>query len=281
MKTVLRILFLLLAVTASSCVVFPTRLADDTPYGSQSIDFIVLDETSRIEVSATLGAPVRVFSNGRWWLYQSDRRLTEWFLLIGTGGDIFGGGVAIYSLVVEFSDADFVKNLTVVTDQHPCKVDETICYDDGRLTVVQDTPAIARTFPDESSNAPVTDSQLQALRGEETDRFSATLDSGEQVELVERRGLSFDARSMKPFTGHISMFDGDGVRRAERSYDSGKLEGVETIWHRNGEKAYRAHYKNNLLHGPYVVWEQDGSINFEACYEDGTLIATWKDKCQR
>jgi len=121
--------------------------------------------------------------------------MTEWLWFIATAGGgeggTFGGNVLIYSLVIEFGDDDVVSNLTVVTDQHPCTDDETVCYDDG------------------------------------------------------------------------------------------ELEGVETMWHRSGEKAYRAHYKNNLLHGPFVVWEQDGSISLEACYEDGIFVASGKGKCQR
>ena len=284
MNAVFRLLFLLLVAAASSCV-FPTHLADKNPYGRQSIGFIVLNETSREEASATLGAPVRVFSNGRWWLYQSDRRMTEWIWFLcaqtGCGGGEFGGALRLYSLLLEFGDEDVVSNLTVLTNQHPCTDDETVCYADGRLTAVDEFTTAAQTYSDESSYATLTDIQLQALRGEETDRFSGTSDRRIQVELIERGGLVFDAGSMKPFTGNISKYHDDGARAIERNYVGGMLEGVETAWYPNGEKSYRAHYKNNLLHGPVVVWERDGSIIIEGCFENGTPVAFKTDKCGR
>ena len=256
MNTVFRLLFILLVAAASSCV-FPTHFAEENPYGSQSIGFIVPNETSREEASATLGAPVRVFSNGRWWLYQSDRRMTEWFwffcMQTGCGGDEFGGALRLYSLIIEFSDDDIVSNLIVVTDKRPCSKDEVICYVDEKLIVTHKSTTVTQTYRDESPNAPVSDALLQALRGEETERFSATSESGDEIELVERGGLTFDAHSMRPFTGQIS-----------RSYDD--IVGMFS-------------YDEGLLHGPMVVLEGDESILMEACFEHGTLLALTEDNC--
>jgi hypothetical protein len=298
-NTVFRLLFLLLVAAASSCV-FPTHFADKNPYGSQSIGLIVLNETSREEASATLGAPVRVFSNGRWWLYQSDRRMTEWIWFFcaqtGCGGGEFGGALRLYSLLLEFGDEDVVSNLTVLTDQHPCTDDETVCYADGRLTVVHEFATAARIYSDESSYATLTDIQLQALRGEETDRFSGTSDRGIQVELIERGGLVFDAGSMKPFTGHITKFEDCtkledcGVWRTELTYDAGKLDGP-VIWEiedcTNFEdcvvlRAELTYDAGKLkLDGPMVIWERDGSVLMEACIEDGDPVTSTKDNCPR
>ncbi len=83
MKTVIRVLFLLLVAAASSCVVFPIHPADENPFGSQSIGFIVPGDTPRIEIESQFGAPHRVYSEGRWWLYHADRRMTTWFLFVG------------------------------------------------------------------------------------------------------------------------------------------------------------------------------------------------------
>lgn len=257
MKTVFRLLFLLLAAAASSCV-FPTHLADENPYGSKSIGFIVLNETSRTAVSTTLGAPVRVFSDGRWWLYQSDRRMTEWFWFIATPGGAdggeFGGDNRIYSLIIEFGNDDIVSNLTVVTDQRPCSKDEVICYVDSKLIAVHESTRATQTYRDESSNAPVSDVLLQAFRSEETRRFSATSESGDKVELVERGHLVLDARSMKPYTGHITQSHDDIVGKS--SYEAG------------------------TLHGPVVVRGKDGTILWEACFEHGTMLDSAEDRCK-
>ena len=256
MKTVVRLLFFLLVATACSCVV-PTRLADENPYGSKSIGFVVLNETPRTEVSATLGKPVRVFSKGRWWLYQSDRRMTAWLWFIATPGGAdgveFGGDTLIYSLIIEFGDDGMVSDMTVVTDQRPCSKDEVICYVDSKLIAVHESTRATQTYRDESSNAPVSDVLLQALRSEETRRFSATSENGDKVELVERGHLVLDARSMKPYTGHITQSHDDIVGKS--SYEAG------------------------TLHGPVVIRGRDGTILWEACFEHGTMLDSPEDRC--
>jgi hypothetical protein len=205
----------LLVAATSSCIAFPTRLADERPYGSQSIGFIVLNETTRTDVSTTLGEPVRVFSDGRWWVYQSDRRMTKWLIIIGTpggaGGGELGGETRIYSLIVEFGADDIVSNLALVTDRRPCTDDKTLCYAEGRLDVLNESDSANQTYDDESLHATLTDTQLQEFRGEETVRFSATLDSGASVELINLDGMVFDTQSMSPFSGRISYSDDDLV----------------------------------------------------------------------
>ena len=267
MRIIILVLFLLLMAAASSCLVFPTQLADENPYGNQSIGFIVLNETPRTDLSATLGAPIRTFANGRWWLYQSDRRMTTWFLFVGAlagGGSAteFGGHIRIYSLIVEFSDNDIVSNLIVITDRDPCSKDKSICYADGELIVANKSTTAAQTYHDQSPNAPLSDARLLALRGKKIERFlalqesgdevelveqrfSATSENGEQLELVERGGLVFDALSMKLCTGQISRSFGDTVATLS--------------------------YKEGLLHGPTVVRDANGTVLMEAYYEHGQV----------
>ena len=273
-----------MVAAASSCVAFPTHIADDNPYGSQATEFIVSDKTSRTEVSSVLGAPVRIFSDGRWWVYHSERQMTSWSILyastMGVGGIGFGGDTLIYSLLIEFDDTDVVKDLAVITDKQPCTNHERLCYGDGVLKVAKEPATSApRYYSDESVNRHLNDAYL-ALRGDETDRFSATLNSGEQVELVEQGNLCFDAGSMQPFTGHVTLFDDDGAKRAERTYESGQLEGIETIWHPNGQKAFQAHYKDNLLHGPFLGWNQNGYFYYEVCFQDGVMVDLPMDECR-
>ena len=191
--------------------------------------------------------------------------MTTWFYFVGAlagGGSAgeFGGDNRIYSLIVEFSDDDIVSNLMVVTDRHPCSKDKAICYVDGNLIAANGPTTAGQTYRDESPNGSTSDARLQALReierflatsdsGDEVEladqRFSATLESGGEVELVERDSLIFDARTGKPFSGQINRWYGDIV--AMLSYEAG------------------------LLHGPAIVRDGDGTVLVQANYEHGKI----------
>jgi hypothetical protein len=179
--------------------------------------------------------------------------MAAWFVIIGTqggvGGGEFGGDTLIYSLIVQFDDHDIVSSLAVVTDQRPCTDDKTFCYADGRLAVLHESNTAAQTYDDESSYATLTDTQLQALRSEETARFSATLVGGGEVELFERGGLFFDASSMRPFTGHIVAFTVDEVGFAEQSFDEG------------------------VLRGPMIMRDEEGSVLGELPLNNETFVS--------
>jgi len=105
-------------------------------------------------------------------------------------------------------------------------------------------------------------------------------DAGYELELIMRDGLIYEVGATVPYTGHITVSDVHGVKESERTYIGGKLNGVETIWYRNGAKSYQAYYKDNLRHGPMTFWGRGGSITSQVCYEDGVLVNLSKDKCQ-
>lgn len=138
MKRTSVFLLFLLALVVGACV-FPTRLADDKPFGEPFIGFIEPGKTSKTQIEIQLGAPNRESSDGRWWAYHADHRTTEWgwFICVptGCGADEFGGELRHYNLVIEFSKEDVAKRSAVVTDRRPCTRDRTLCYSDGELTV--------------------------------------------------------------------------------------------------------------------------------------------------
>lgn len=283
------LMFLLCAAVfllVSACV-FPTRLADDDPYSEKVIGFVEPGDTLRADIESVLGTPHRTYSAGRWWLYSANRQMTEWLVFIatpgGASGATLGGDVRLYSLIIEFGEQDVVKNHTIVTDKSTCTSDQSLCYEGGALTAIQGGAAMAEVFHDESTNALVSDEEILArLTGIETWRFSATSDSGSQLMLTERSGLVFEIDETVPFTGHIVVYDTQGAKRLERTYDRGKLNGVDMMWYENGQIAYRMHYRDNLLHGPVSVWEPDGSeaTFLQGCYENGEPVYSNKDKCQ-
>lgn len=66
-----------IVLAASGCV-FPKRLAEENPFRSEVVGFIEPGATTRVEVEETLGTPFYKFSDGRWWAYCAQRRMTDW-----------------------------------------------------------------------------------------------------------------------------------------------------------------------------------------------------------
>jgi hypothetical protein len=107
-----------------------------------------------------------------------------------------------------------------------------------------------------------------------------TTDAGYEIELIKRDGLIYEVGATDPYTGHITMSDVHGAKESERTYIGGKLNGIETIWYRSGEKSYQAYYKDNLRHGPMTLWERNGWVSSLVCYENGVLVDLSTDECQ-
>ena len=272
------------ALSMSACV-FPIQLADDEPYGEQFIGFIELGDTPRSEIESQLGTPYLVFSDGRWWLYQANRQMTKWGWLFcvqtGCDGGEFAGKVRLYSLVLEFNEKDAVNKTLVITEQHPCNRDQTLCYRDGVLSVIEEGNALTQVFPGNTPNTPVTfvDHDVEP-DNKVSRRFMVTADDGFQQELIERNGLIYEAGATDPYAGHITLSDVHGVKEWERTYEGGMLNGAETFWYTTGEKSYRAYYVDNVRHGPMTSWKRDGSISFQMCFERGMLVDLNMDECQ-
>jgi len=280
-----RFLIFPLVLLIGACV-FPTRLADEKPFGREATGFIDPGNTPKAEIEAKLGSEFQESADARWWVFHADRRMSEWFWFICVGGGSlgapvgcdggdFGGKHHRYSLVIQFDELDIVKNTAVVSEKNPCTDDMTLCYRDGVLTV--NISNIPGRRPEKS---PIL---LRPHIADPWDRsgIRATVmaNTEYQTELVDRSGLIYEVGSTVPFTGHVTLSDDQGIKEWGRTYEDGKLNGVETFWYRNGEVSYQAHYVDNLHHGPMTFWERDGSVSSRLCYEYGLLVDVSMDEC--
>ena len=140
-------------LTVGGCVL-PKRLPEENPFRAGVVRFIEPGATTKVEIEETLGTPFYKFSDGQWWSYCGDRRMTEWFWFVllpvgsegasdgasgGTfGGGTFGGDTKDYSLVLRFGDNDIVNEVVAIKNEDGCTRDGTICHKCGFLEVVQD-----------------------------------------------------------------------------------------------------------------------------------------------
>ena len=133
----LRYFVFLLASMLSACV-FPTRLADETPFGEVVIGSVEVGETTGEEILARIGEPSEKYAHGRWWAYHTTREMSEWFALICVPngecawGD-FGEGERPYSLIIEFNDKNVLQKTAVVHEKNPCSRDGSVCFHEGSI----------------------------------------------------------------------------------------------------------------------------------------------------
>lgn len=152
-KNGLRVIaFLLLYLSCLSGCIFPVHLADDEPFREEDIPPLIVGSTTKTEVLDLLGEPEASFQNGQWWVYNEDRKMTEWLVIMcagygACGGDTFGGDVRQYSLILEF-DNELFKALYVVKEDDPCGPDNSVCLVDVLLEI-PDISSVDIQVPDD------------------------------------------------------------------------------------------------------------------------------------
>jgi len=262
MNTAFRFLFCLLTLVLGGCV-FPTHLADEAPFGDEVTEFIEPGTTTKSDVRAQLGDPYLESSGGQWWVFPANRRMTEWFVFMCgpygpcSGGDC-GGDVHQYNLIIEFGNDDIVRGSVVVTDQHPCTEDQSICFGRNELTVTVSGTPLTYSLDPRSPLSP--DSRLDS-------------------EVTLRDGKIYEIGASEPFTGRVVMLDHLGFPQWDRTYKKGELSGIETFWYESGLISYQANYSSNLRNGLATYWNSDGSISSQTCYRNGVIVDLPIDEC--
>lgn len=272
----LRIPLVVLVLALSGCVL-PNRLAEKDPFRQDVIGFIEPGITVRDEIERRLGTHHLDSSNGQWWVFPADRRMTEWFWIFctpgGCGGDEFGGDVHQYNLIVEFDSDDLVRRTVVTTDRDPCLDDYSICLDDSELIVVDNK--ITLLFALEYNIAKTPCAFLRRDIGHASIGFLGELLASPGAEchppLIMRNDLTYAIEATEPYTGRLTVSGIEGGGRLERSYERGKINGTETAWSKSDEKLYQANYRDNLLHGPVTFWKPDGATILEFCFQNGDV----------
>lgn len=280
----LRIPFVVLVLALSGCVL-PNRLAEKDPFRQDVIGFIEPGITVRTEIEGRLGTHHLDSSNGQWWVFPADRRMMEWFWIIcaqgGCGGAEFGGDAHRYYLIIEFDNDDLVGRAVVTTDQKPCIDDQSICFDDDELIVIENENTLFFALEYNIAKNPC--AFLRRDIGHASDGFLGDLLASPGVEchppLIMRSNLAYAIEATEPYTGRLTVSGIDEGGRLERSYERGKLSGTETAWSESGEKLYQANYRDNLLHGPVTFWKPDGATILELCFRNGEVTYRNTDDC--
>ena len=123
----------------SGCVV-PVRLADEMPFQNEEIGPVIVGRTTTKAVIQLFGEPEGKFSNGHWWVYHENRKMTEWLIVMcagygACGGDTLGGEVRQYSLILEFGDDELLDSFNVVNDDEPCGEAKSVCFVNGLVEI--------------------------------------------------------------------------------------------------------------------------------------------------
>jgi antitoxin component YwqK of YwqJK toxin-antitoxin module len=77
-------------------------------------------------------------------------------------------------------------------------------------------------------------------------------------------------QTMSPYTGHVTILDGNASKVSEESYTAGLLEGQSTRWWKEtGNKKIQMTYKGGRLTGQKLEWYQDGTPKLDQNFTDG------------
>ena len=87
-------------------------------------------------------------------------------------------------------------------------------------------------------------------------------------ELEFREDIAYLKGSDTPYTGKYFAFWNNGNKN-KGNYKDGKEEGLQTYWHKNGQKKVEENYKNGKQDGLTVWWHENGQKSSEVNYKDG------------
>ena len=75
--------------------------------------------------------------------------------------------------------------------------------------------------------------------------------------------------------GTLTYWYGNGNKEYEAVYVEGRIQGVETQWHENGQMRTEQHYDNGLRNGPRYCWDNQGNKVKEENYRHDKPHGMW------
>ena len=76
----------------------------------------------------------------------------------------------------------------------------------------------------------------------------------------------------------IRELDSEGNVVAEISHSDGKIDGVWTTYHPNGEVAFEREFEDGKAVGTSTIFDEDGDERFEVSFDDGDMNGIWTDR---
>ena len=97
----------------------------------------------------------------------------------------------------------------------------------------------------------------------------------DEVKLIERDGLIWEAKSGEPFTGTSVSYWPNGKKQVQKECRNGKLHGTLHTWYENGQEERRIEYQEGRENGEWLIWYLSGARKVAGEYRDGTACGQW------
>jgi antitoxin component YwqK of YwqJK toxin-antitoxin module len=95
----------------------------------------------------------------------------------------------------------------------------------------------------------------------------------ERDSLEERDGLYYQTNESEPYSGWGKEMYDSGQVKALRPYKDGKLDGLFTGWHENGQKGFEIILKDGKYEGLFTRWHGNDQKWFEVTHKDGEEVS--------
>jgi hypothetical protein len=90
-------------------------------------------------------------------------------------------------------------------------------------------------------------------------------------QLIERRGVYLDARTLEPHSGPVVAMWNDTLVRERGTLLNGRWDGVRETYYYEGQLELRETYRNGVLNGPFEGWFREGELSDKGTYREGLL----------
>lgn len=90
-------------------------------------------------------------------------------------------------------------------------------------------------------------------------------------ELLSRRGVYLQPRTLEPYTGPVVAAWSPQTVRERGTLKGGRWDGVHELYYQNGLLAVRETYRSGVLDGPFESYFRGGSPSDRGTYRDGLL----------
>jgi len=131
-------------------------------------------------------------------------------------------------------------------------------------------PPTAESPSEEPSDPPnsLSDADVERLLKEAVDRDS----------IEEREDLVYRVNESEPYSGWVKSMLRSGVKGGLYRYKDGKLDGLMTQWHENGQKKDETTFKDGKKDGHSTMWWMTGGREqkrSEGTFKDGKGDGLW------
>ena len=121
------------------------------------------------------------------------------------------------------------------------------------------TPSNESAEPSGDTPKSLSDADVEQLLKEAVDMES----------LEERDDLYYQPNESEPFSGWAKTMSDSGQVAVLGRLKDGKLDGLWTDWHENGQKMVEMIYKDGEVDGLFTMWHENGQKEEERTFKDG------------